>query len=105
MQPHADVLKQEDLNIPGAMSWRVHCPECAASEVERGPFDEGENEETHDGGDHQAVTVHPDTDSYISPIGTRGGYVNVELCCAAGHAFRLVVANHKGAEYVGIVQN
>ncbi|MGC4966288.1 hypothetical protein ACLQ2H_09745 [Streptomyces globisporus] len=83
---------------------KSHCLEWAAEEVERGPFDEEEGEKTYDGGDHKAVTVRPDTDSYISPIGTCGGCVDVELWCAAGHAFRLVVANHKGAEYVGIAR-
>ena len=54
-------------------------------------------------GDHSAVTVQPDRDRYDCPIGTRGGYVSIELRCLAGHRFDMVIANHKGAEYLGIV--
>ncbi|MFF3934209.1 hypothetical protein [Streptomyces hirsutus] len=50
------------------------------------------------------MTVHPDRDEYASPIGTRGGLVEIRMWCAGGHAFQLVVANHKGAEYVAVVR-
>jgi hypothetical protein len=70
--------------------------------VEQGVLDE-EGYRLEEGGDHHAVTVHPDQDAYASPIGTRGGYVDVRLWCAAGHAFSLVVANHKGAQFIAVV--
>lgn len=111
MQDHTDVLKKDTQLIPDALAWRVCCPECGTEEVERGAFDEETGTVAYDpddeaaDGDDAAVTVHPDTDSYISPLGTRGGFVEVDLWCAAGHVFQLVLANHKGAEYVGIVRN
>lgn len=76
-----------------AIVWLLHCPVCGDDCVEQmGPG----------GGDHTAVTVHPDRDSYDSPIGTRGGYVAVQLFCPAGHGFDLIIANHKGQEYIGV---
>ncbi|MGW2550111.1 hypothetical protein [Streptomyces sp. NPDC001635] len=83
--------------------WRLQCPECAAPEIERGRLDENGYADETSRGDAAAVTVHPDKDGYGSPLGTRGGYVEINLWCAAGHNFSLVVANHKGAEYVGVV--
>jgi hypothetical protein len=56
----------------------------------------------HSQGDHTAATVQPDRDRYESPIGTRGGYASIALECVAGHGFDLIVANHKGAEYLGV---
>jgi hypothetical protein len=47
--------------------------------------------------------VHPDHDDYDSPIGTRGGYVRVDLECSGGHSYALIVASHKGAEFLGLV--
>jgi hypothetical protein len=55
------------------------------------------------GRDHAAVTLEPDRDGYDSPIATRGGYVSIGLSCPDGHEFDLVIANHKGAEYLGVV--
>lgn len=75
----------------GWWGWKLRCPECGEECVER------------HGGDDAAVTVHPDRDQYDSPIGTRGGYVKVELFCPAGHGFDLVIANHKGCEFIGVV--
>lgn len=49
------------------------------------------------------MTVQPDRDGYDSPMETRGGYVRIALDCAASHPFELVIANHKGAAYVGVV--
>ncbi|MFJ6759514.1 hypothetical protein ACIQNK_31425 [Streptomyces sp. NPDC091273] len=73
--------------------WQVQCPACGIQEIER----------AMDGGDHESVAVHPDRDDYDSPLGTRGGYVRVDLACAAGHGFALIIGNHKGAEYIGVV--
>lgn len=82
------------LRLVGAYQWQVHCPVCGAGESDRAVVG---------GGDHEAVTVHPDRDDYDSPIGTRGGYVRVDLECSGGHSYALVVANHKGAEFLGLV--
>jgi hypothetical protein len=75
-----------------SMQWQVKCPACGIEEVEQG-----------EGPDHEAVTVHLDRDSPGSPLGTRGGFVSVELTCAAGHGFDFIISNHKGAEFVGVV--
>lgn len=70
------------------------------------------NEETmdrwHDGpgyGDHLAVTTHPDEDEREpgNPLGTRGGYTEIRLRCSMGHCQRLVIANHKGDEYIDLI--
>jgi hypothetical protein len=50
------------------------------------------------------VTVHPDRNDYDSPVGTRGGYVRIDLVCGAGHAFSLIIGNHKDTEVIGLVQ-
>lgn len=85
----------EPAGMPGAAaSWQLLCPVCRAAEVEQG---------LHSGGDHTAVTIQPDRDRYDSPIGTRGGYVSIALGCGTGHEFDLVIANHKGTEYIGVV--
>lgn len=73
--------------------WQVQCPACGIQEIER----------ANDGGDHESVAVHPDRDERDSPLGTRGGYVRVDLTCAAGHGFAFIIGNHKGAEFVGVV--
>ena len=91
--PDGELLERADL--PGASAaWLLHRPVCLSAEVEQG---------LGSGGDHSAVTVQPDRDRYDSPIGTRGGYISIELHCPYGHDFDLVIANHKGAEYVGVV--
>lgn len=93
MKSHQQVLTPTDSNKPGLnLRWQVGCPTCGAEEVDR---------ET--GRDHESVMLHPDRDDYDSPIGTRGGYVQIDLTCAEGHEFALVIANHKGAEVVGVV--
>lgn len=94
MKAHSQVL----VPLPGAhpagkLQWQLCCPECGEQSVDR----------EDNGGDHEAVIVQPDRDDYDSPIGTRGGYLQVDLYCVAGHRFALVVANHKGAEFVGVV--
>jgi hypothetical protein len=62
---------------------RLGCPACGDDCVEQ----------IGHGGDLAAVTVQPDRDGYDSPIGTRGGYVRVELFCPARHGFDLIIAN------------
>jgi hypothetical protein len=105
MQDHQTALQPTtDLgDLPDTLAWRLHCPVCSAPEIERGQLDEDGSRPDEAGGDHTAVTVHPDRDAYSSPLGTRGGHVEIRLWCAAGHNFQLVIANHKGAEYVGVV--
>lgn len=91
---HGQVLRPDDPAGRARLVWRLACPECGDTCVEQqGPGP----------GDHAAVTVQPDRDAHDSPIGTRGGYVKIELFCPSGHGFDLVIANHKGCEYVGIV--
>jgi hypothetical protein len=90
---NAEIL--EPAQLPGsAAAWQLSCPACGAAEIEQG---------SRSGPDHTAVTIQPDRDGYDSPIGTRGGFVSIALDCAAGHAFELVIANHKGAEYVAVI--
>jgi len=87
-------ILQPDALAGSVASWQLRCPVCGAAEVEQG---------LHSGGDHTAVTIQPDRDGYDSPVGTRGGYVSITLDCAVGHQFDLVIANHKGAEYVAVL--
>lgn len=87
-----------DAGGPGAARWQLHCPQCGSDAIDRSVGDSS-------GPDHEAVTIQPDRDGYESPIGTRGGYVNIALTCSRGHGFALVIANHKGAEFIGVVQN
>ncbi|MFC8447625.1 hypothetical protein [Kitasatospora sp. NPDC057223] len=101
VREHAEVLQPHDVRLPGTRQWQVHCPRCAEPSIDRGTINEDGT--LSQGGDHEAVTVHPDRDNYDGPIETRGGYVEVALYCGAGHAFQLIVANHKGAEYVAVV--
>jgi hypothetical protein len=109
MADHHDVLKPdgplqgsmarqlfgdvEPAETADTMTWQLHCPKCGSDVMDR----------LGTGGDHTAVVLEPDRDEYVSPIGTRGGYVQVDLYCPAGHRFNLIIANHKGAEIVGIV--
>ncbi|MEO5876307.1 MAG: hypothetical protein ABIS86_16610 [Streptosporangiaceae bacterium] len=73
MNEHRQVLiPVQHFVSPGVLQWEVCCPECGIKEIERS------------GPDHEAVTVEPDRDTYSGPLGTRGGYVNVDLYSAAG---------------------
>lgn len=94
-QQHLPTVENRDQ--PG-VHWMLHmsCPECDQPGVEQTGPDDGD-------GDHRAVTVHPDRDEYDSPIGTRGGYTQIDLWCPDGHQFALIIANHKGDEYIGAV--
>lgn len=84
----------------GAMglSWQVLCPKC----TDRQPNIDRIGSDGEYGPDERAVIVHPDRDEYSSPLGTRGGWVEIQLTCGF-HNFSLVVANHKGEEYIGIM--
>jgi hypothetical protein len=96
-QPARHLPVAESRTAPG-MHWLLHvpCPECGAPGVaQTGPGAYGR--------DHEAVTVHPDRDKYDSPIGTCGGYTQIDLRCALGHRFALIIANHKSDEYIGTV--
>ncbi|MFF4407217.1 hypothetical protein [Streptomyces sp. NPDC001404] len=95
-KPHSEIL----VPVPHAegswnMRWQLACPACGSDVVDRAGY----------APDHEAVTVHPDRDEYDSPLGTRGGYVRIDLECGEGHGFAFIVGNHKGAEFVGIVPN
>jgi hypothetical protein len=91
MKPHADVLKPVRSHAVGRdIQWQVCCPSCGDDNIDRDPMSAS---------DHEAVTLHPDRDSYDSPLGTRGGYLQVSLQCLNGHHFALVLTNHKGAEF------
>lgn len=96
-QPAQHLPIVENRDLPGVY-WMLHmpCPECGEAGVEPTGPDEGD-------GDHRAVTVHPDRDEYDSPIGTRGGYTQIDLWCPVGHQFALIIANHKGDEYIGAI--
>jgi hypothetical protein len=74
------------------LAWQINCPTCGDSTMDRIAFAAP---------DHEAVTLHPDRDEYDSPIGTRGGYVRVELVCRDDHA--LILANHKGHEILALI--
>jgi hypothetical protein len=77
----------------GKERWQVLCPVCRNECVEQqGPT-----------GEASAVTVHEDRDEYDSPIATRGGYTQIKLHCPDGHGFDLIVANHKGCQFIGLV--
>ncbi|RJL21027.1 hypothetical protein [Bailinhaonella thermotolerans] len=89
----AHPLLVPDTRTRTCVRWQLHCPRCHSPDLDREP----------PGPDHRAVTLHPDRDEYHSPIGTRGGYVHIALACAYGHEFAVVLANHKGAEYLGLV--
>lgn len=82
-------------SFPGC-TWELACPECGDRSIDR---------DNPAGGDHRAVVVYPDRDDYDSPIGTRGGYVQIDLQCSDGHHFALVIGNHKGAEIIGLARS
>lgn len=75
------------------LKWQLKCPACGNDSVDRADVTD----------DHEAVTVQPDRDDYDSPLGTRGGYVRVDLTCSDGHGFAFIMGNHKGAEFIGVV--
>lgn len=93
------ILEPQSVDFRGENTiavWEILCPTCGncVEQFDTSGF----------GGDHGAVTIHPDRDDYDSPIGTRGGYVQIDLECAGGaHVFSLVSANHKGSQYLGLV--
>jgi hypothetical protein len=68
VKPHNQVLIPQDRagSEPRQkyLLWELHCPECSEIGVEQ----------MGRGGDHEAVTLHSDRDTYDSPINTRGGY-------------------------------
>lgn len=76
-----------------SMQWQLKCPACGTESVENKDF----------APDHEVATVNPDRDDYDSPLGTRGGYVRVDLTCGEGHGFAFIIGNHKGAEFLGVV--
>lgn len=91
---HAEILvPAESAGGSWNMQWQLKCPACGDGAVERADV----------AGDHEAVTVQPDRDDYESPLGTRGGYLRVDLECSDGHGFAFIMGNHKGAEFVGVV--
>lgn len=69
------------------------CPVCGNDAIDRLDYD-----------DVKSVIVHADRDDYDSPAGTRGGWVQVQLYCQGGHCFDLLVANHKGSEFMSLVE-
>jgi hypothetical protein len=74
----------------GVAVWQLACPECGETEIAQADSDPGVR--THLG---------PEDDS---PIGTRGPYTEFPLRCRAGHRFRLIAGQHKGAQFIGVVQ-
>ncbi|WP_097882709.1 hypothetical protein [Streptomyces sp. st140] len=91
-KPHEEIMVPSHMDGTG-VRWQLMCPGCGTQNVENANY----------APDHEVISVQPDRDEYDSPIGTRGGYVSVDLECDAGHSFALVVGNHKGAEFVGVV--
>lgn len=73
------------MNLNREEDWQVvRCPRCESDTIEEDP---------------DSVTIFPDRDEYDSPIGTRGGYVNVDLrCSGCSCAFTFTVGNHKGRQ-------
>ena len=88
--------EDRDWLIPSSRGFQVLCPLCGEVGVEQGHSDRDDQEQ-------DAVTVHPDRDEYESPIFTRGGYTEIRLWCSAGHRFALIIANHKGAQFLDAV--
>ena len=76
----------------GVAVWQLACPECAETEIEQ-PEDTGA----------PGVATHPAKDGG-SPVGTDGGYTEFQFRCRACHQFRLIVAPHKGTQFIGVVQ-
>lgn len=80
--------------------WAVRCPACGEDCIEQGGLPEVPREQW-------AVSVHEDLDDYEArnPLSTRGGYTEVRLWCSAcSERFRLVTANHKGAQFLGLAR-
>lgn len=91
---HAEILvPAESTGGSWNMRWQLNCPACGNDAVDRADVAD----------DHEAVTVQPDRDDYDSPLGTRGGYLRVDLTCSNGHGFAFIMGDHKGAEFVGVV--
>lgn len=91
---HAEILvPAQSAGGSWNMQWQLNCPACGNGSVDRADVAD----------DHEAVTVQPDRDDYDSPLGTRGGYLRIDLTCSNGHGFAFIVGNHKGAEFVGVV--
>ena len=93
----------------------IFCPECGNASDRASAYGSGPHSLPGDAsvlvapnrwgdGDHQSVTVHQDRDDRDAPNGLRGGYVQIDLCCASGHEYALIVGNHKGSEFVGLVK-
>ncbi|MGW4991887.1 hypothetical protein ACWEQ3_30245 [Streptomyces mirabilis] len=74
----------------------LRCPHCGqTSGIENRPPDSS----------GPSVYVHPDTDDYDSPAGTRGNYVRIDRWCSmCGTTFGLFIGNHKGTEYLCVLQ-
>lgn len=85
------ITRDPDMDVAGRIAYQMACPQCGDRCIDRL------------GGDDASVTVTPDRDACDSPIGTRGGFVLIRMFCPAGHGFDLVIANHKGCEYLGVV--
>ncbi|MGW6912540.1 hypothetical protein ACWGB8_01760 [Kitasatospora sp. NPDC054939] len=81
---HAATLRP-DSDGSDTILWQVHCPRCADAGVERGL----------PGEDEQPARADADPG--------RARDVWVDMYCAAGHVFHVIVANRKGAEFIGIV--
>ncbi|MET7303775.1 hypothetical protein [Embleya sp. NPDC005575] len=93
-KPHSEIVVPVDSRqLSGVTQWQLRCPSCGASSIDRAGI----------GPDHESIVVHPDRDDYDSPLGTRGGYVRIDLVCSTGHEFAFVIGNHKGEEYIGLV--
>jgi hypothetical protein len=73
----------------GVAAWQLACPECGETEI--GAPEDDSGVATHSGRDED------------SPLGTRGTYTEFRFRCRAAHRFRLIVAQHKGAEFIGVV--
>ena len=93
MPPTPDEVLEPAPEWRATLAWQINCPTCGDSTMDRTAF----------APDHEAVTLQPDRDEYDSPIGTRGGYVRVELVCPTGHHHALILANHKGAEILAVI--
>ncbi|MBD0671646.1 hypothetical protein [Streptomyces sp. CBMA156] len=91
---HHEILAPSTHSGPvWSRQWQLMCPACGDEIIDR----------ANRGPDHESVTVSPDRDEYDSPLGTRGGYVRIDLECSGGHSFAFVIGNHKGAEFLGVI--
>ena len=95
--PEDDTETWRKDNAAGSLYWQlqVPCPDCGQIGVEQpGPWAEAWSDAARrhdplparpdDTGDHTAVTVHRDRDDYDSPVGTRGGFTQIDLTCPGG---------------------